>query len=77
MFSVEKTDLFNILKRTKGVLIKHSIQPVLGCYKIDVANKTIVAQNNEINKLRGIYTGTQGEIKSQNSRGIDGGDIID
>ena len=45
--------------------------------KIDVANKTIVAQNNEINKLRGIYTGTQGEIKSQNSRGIDGGDIIE
>ena len=41
MFSVEKTDLFNILKRTKGVLIKHSIQPVLVCYKIDVANNAI------------------------------------
>ena len=41
MFSVEKTDLFNILKRTKGVLVKHSIQPVLGCYKIDVANNAI------------------------------------
>ncbi|MGN0960698.1 MAG: hypothetical protein ACI4PF_00695 [Christensenellales bacterium] len=39
--------------------------------KIDVANKTILAQNDEISKLRG----TQGEIKSLNSRGVEGGEI--
>ena len=43
--------------------------------KIDAANKTILTQNDEITKLRG-NTGTQGEIKSNNALGVEGGRIV-
>lgn len=54
MFSVEQTDLFNILKKTKGLLLKHGIQPVLACYKIEVANNSIkVTANNLDSQISG------------------------
>lgn len=44
--------------------------------KIDAANKTILAQNDEITKLRGGNPGTPGEVKSNNALGVEGGQIV-
>lgn len=43
--------------------------------KIDAANKTILAQNDEITRLRGT-PGTPGEVKSNNALGVEGGTIV-